>query len=470
MNRLHGVIFLGIGGLLITLAVRYSLHLSQERAANRAELASALHRMAAPTPRDRILIVAPHCDDETLACGGLIARALKARSHVAVVLGTSGDGFTYAVERFFGEPEVRPKDYLTMATERQAESLAAVSVLGLEPTAVTFLGYPDGGTGRMWLEHWDSAHPYTSPHTRDDHNPYPNALTPGAPYCARSVIDDMKKVIATFKPTVIFCPHPNDEHPDHWALNCYTLAALHELGQVDRVRTRLYLVHRGEHHDWPAPSGLHLSQRMTPPADLAHLTTRWQSLPLSPAVARQKERAITRYRSQMMVMRDFMLSFARSTEMFGELGYGRLPVVAPGRIAVDGRVDDWEGLRAAIVDPTQDLSPVDAIPQADLVKAYVARDARRLYVRIDAYEPISPDVYYEVRLNVLAPGNVEPPVSYVLHPGHQAPGVVFRASGSHLEMSAPWPGPSATDGLLLSADTRFGHHIFDKTAWMLLRP
>src|SRR5690606_13005283 len=41
----------------------------------------------------RILVVAPHPDDESLCCGGLIATARRAGAEVSIVWITSGGGF-----------------------------------------------------------------------------------------------------------------------------------------------------------------------------------------------------------------------------------------------------------------------------------------------------------------------------------------------------------------------------------------
>ncbi|HHY98975.1 MAG TPA: hypothetical protein GX509_09585 [Firmicutes bacterium] len=58
------------------------------------------------SPHDRLLIIAPHCDDETLAAGGAHHDAVRlgAKAYVAVV--TNGDGFPLAADRTFRTIEV----------------------------------------------------------------------------------------------------------------------------------------------------------------------------------------------------------------------------------------------------------------------------------------------------------------------------------------------------------------------------
>jgi hypothetical protein len=68
-------------------------------ATHRASLSQEAHRhhpFPALRPDDRLLIVAPHPDDEVLGCGGLMATAAAQGIPVRVVYLTSGDAFTVA--------------------------------------------------------------------------------------------------------------------------------------------------------------------------------------------------------------------------------------------------------------------------------------------------------------------------------------------------------------------------------------
>src|SRR3989337_2566047 len=76
--------------------VRYGYPLWQVRRANFAELKKPLLEMPALSSQDHILIIAPHCDDETLGCGGVIAEAVRLGVKVKVVMLTNGDGFYHA--------------------------------------------------------------------------------------------------------------------------------------------------------------------------------------------------------------------------------------------------------------------------------------------------------------------------------------------------------------------------------------
>ena len=80
------------------------------------------------TPR-RVLVLAPHQDDETLGCGGMIRirRDEGAVVHVAFLT----DGMTSGA----GEE---------LVGVRRNEAESAMALLGVDGSQVTFLGFPDG--------------------------------------------------------------------------------------------------------------------------------------------------------------------------------------------------------------------------------------------------------------------------------------------------------------------------------------
>lgn len=94
--------------------------------------ARPLHRLPAALPlqeAQRVLVLAPHPDDECIGCGGLIAALVQRQVPVKVVLVTDGGGAG-------GLPP-------GAGQLRQQEFLAALAVLGVREHAL--LGLPDGG-------------------------------------------------------------------------------------------------------------------------------------------------------------------------------------------------------------------------------------------------------------------------------------------------------------------------------------
>jgi len=93
----------------------------------------------------RVLVLAPHPDDEVLGASGMLAGTLRRGGRARVIVATDGaaDGR--------GERAVR------LAATRESETRRALGRLGLGAGDVTFLGYADGGLAAAWSERWQVA-------------------------------------------------------------------------------------------------------------------------------------------------------------------------------------------------------------------------------------------------------------------------------------------------------------------------
>lgn len=78
------------------------------------------------------LVLAPHPDDETLGCGGTIARKRRAGARVRIAFLTDGER---------SHPELAPT---LLGRLRREEARAATQELGVAEGELTFLGLPDG--------------------------------------------------------------------------------------------------------------------------------------------------------------------------------------------------------------------------------------------------------------------------------------------------------------------------------------
>ncbi len=274
---------------------------------------------AALSSQDRLLILSPHCDDETLGAGGTIAAARRRGIPVRIVFLTNGDG-SRSTQIAVDVREMRRNSFQQLAALRQKESTAAARALGVDAADLTFLGYPDGGTKEMWLHHWTPDNTYRSPFTGSDHSPYKNARTPNAPYCGQQALDDLAGVLREFKPTVVITTHPRDTHPDHEAAYLYAAAALEELRRapneawVKRTKLLTFLVHHGI---WPVPYGYHPTATLSPPADMKNSGTAWMREPLDEASRKAKKAALESYPSQLATTPNYLRSFLRRNELFG---------------------------------------------------------------------------------------------------------------------------------------------------------
>ena len=82
----------------------------------------------------RVMVIAPHPDDESLGCGGLIAALVEGGREVQVVVVTDGGA---------SHPGSVAWPRRRLAETRRTEALNALGALGLPTTAATFLDLPD---------------------------------------------------------------------------------------------------------------------------------------------------------------------------------------------------------------------------------------------------------------------------------------------------------------------------------------
>ncbi len=283
---------------------------------------------------DRVLVLAPHPDDETLGCGEVIHEALARGAAVRVVFLTYGDANELSFALYRRRPVIAPHAVLEMGERRHGEAVAAGRALGLEPGQLVFLGYPDFGTLAIWKAHWRDRAPLKSLLTRVTAVPYASAFRPGAPYKGESILRDLSAILRDFRPTVVFVSHPADHNVDHRALYLFTRVALWDLPGEAQPALRPFLVH---HPGWPSRKGLHETDTLDPPAAMA-ASIDWQRVPFPADARAAKLTALGAYQSQMRYSGDFLRSFVRTNELFGDF-----PRVALRPGAGDGLRSSAEG-------------------------------------------------------------------------------------------------------------------------------
>ena len=102
-------------------------------------LAQDVKPMQEFTASDRILILAPHPDDEVMATGGVIQKALKANAKVKVLFLTNGDHNEPAFIVYEKRLTMRKGEFIHMGQVRREESLEALKRLGLAEKNCVFL-------------------------------------------------------------------------------------------------------------------------------------------------------------------------------------------------------------------------------------------------------------------------------------------------------------------------------------------
>ena len=266
---------------------------------------------------ERVLVVAPHPDDETIATGGVIRHLTTTKLPVYVVFLTYGDGWDWAVRLANGGRPPTDADYVAFGRRRHQEATNAAGALELPLNALFFLGFPDDGMAALWDRGW-TGKPVPSPHTGAQMVPYSDALAAGAPYTGEAVVQSLVRVLRVVRPSMIFVPHPADANPDHAIAPRFVAAALAALrGQhilPAKVHRFTYLVH---HADWPASDALPGPMVAPTPGQIP--ATRWLQWPLSEAEQAAKARALEQYPSQLAASPALLRNFLRSTELFGRL-------------------------------------------------------------------------------------------------------------------------------------------------------
>jgi hypothetical protein len=126
----------------------------------------------------------------------------------------------------------------------------------------------------------------------------------------------LETLLAEFRPTKLFVPHPADTNPDHRAAaNFVRLALLNLPPGAASPLVYYYVVHFG---DWPKPYHYHPEETMTPPARLRN-EGQWHSLSLTPDQTAAKYNAILQNKSQLTTRQFYLVAFARANELFATL-------------------------------------------------------------------------------------------------------------------------------------------------------
>lgn len=274
---------------------------------------------------DRVLILAPHPDDEMIGASGVLQQALQAGASVKVLLMTNGENNRLSFMFYKKRPLFSRKTYLEMGEVRRQETLQAMRKFGLGGADLISLGYPDFGTLKLFTRYWQK--PYASLAARSRQVPQEGGyLSPGAVYTGANLFKDIKTALANYRPTHIFVSHPADENRDHRALYLFMRAALWDLEDgIPAPDIYPYLVH---FEGWPAPDDSGRAGALAPPPELSHL--KWHSLPLGPDRLAAKTSALKVYASQIPYAPEFLPSYARPDEIFSDYPDIPLPLSSKG--------------------------------------------------------------------------------------------------------------------------------------------
>jgi LmbE family N-acetylglucosaminyl deacetylase len=325
---------------------------------------------------NKLLVLAPHSDDETLSSAGVILAAQRLGMEVNVVIATNGDGYLFATMEEFHQIFPEAADYIGMGNLRQQESLNALEVLGLDPGQVIFLSYPDRGTPSLLLENWFRENPYFSPYSETTNSPYRVTYNPNLVYAGEDLLEDLISILDGYRPDLILYPHPDDVHADHWALGAFSRLAISMLERENpdfHPDLYAYLVHR---RDYPEPKRYQPDFSLLPPRRSYEIDSNWYSWDLSENDVALKDQAVRQYESQLTTLGYLLYRFVRQNEPFAIPQPSMLARLQKGE---SNNPDTWQNIQGERIEPVQldpnrDFITREMVGEADLVALFIARD------------------------------------------------------------------------------------------------
>lgn len=242
--------------------------------------------------KTRLLVIAPHPDDETIATGVLIQHVRAADGEVQILLLTAGDNNPWPQRWLERRIILRAADRQRWGRRRHAEMLQALQCLGVSVQALQSLGWPDMGLTDVLL--------------RDN-----------------AAVGALAATIEQFRPSLVVVPALSDRHPDHGATHVLVRMALAQ--QTDPPPLLAYLVH-GHVLD----------------GDLFEVRG-------SPEQSANKHKALAAHRSQMALSGKRLTRLATRSECYVEVA----PSSGDGTTALPWRPPAWlrPWLRLSVVSP-----------------------------------------------------------------------------------------------------------------------
>ncbi|MGH8216828.1 MAG: PIG-L deacetylase family protein, partial [Rhodanobacteraceae bacterium] len=215
-------------------------------------------------PNASLMVLAPHPDDESLAAGGLIQRALGHGARVSVVFVTDGENNPWPQRALERRLWIGPSQRGGWARRRRDEADRALRELGAESVGVHRLGWPDGGVTWMLLEE------------------------------TGSMLATMRELMEREQPTALVLPDLVDRHPDHSAMHVLMEMVFQSKPRASKPECLGYLLHG----------------RSRPGAPLHAVFA------LQPDELTRKRRAIAAHASQTALSGRRLMRFATDTESF----------------------------------------------------------------------------------------------------------------------------------------------------------
>lgn len=409
---------------------------------------------------DRVLIVAPHPDDEVICNGGVIRYAVENHIPVKVVVVTDGN------------------DTKTSPLTRHNETINGTKTLGLGEENVTFLGYKDGSLRNLLNDNWDPNNPFTASDGSKQID-YPYAFQKNATYCGASLAQNMETVITDFKPTIIIYPSGDDEQFDHQATSGFIEYVTQETGYNGSKYT--YLLHLPP--NWPSPRSYYPEYYLVPPKQMVGVENgpEWFVFNLTTLEQRFKEQSFQEYKTQI-VPSSYLLSFLRKNELFA-----KYPPLNLSKSTDNSSLTDFaagsENSTALFYDAAGDGKYQGKQKSLDIISVGMKVNDNSVngnsWVSLKTVAKPSSDAVYDVRMNIFNPGGTER-VNISLHNGtaqmqQEANGSTTRTNipsivkNNTIIVEIPSDLFKNSPYLILSVDATKSGAIIDQTPWRVIK-
>ncbi len=268
---------------------------------------------------ERILLFAPHPDDECISLGGWLADEIASGSAVWAAIVTDGARLPRAVRARTRKPSLLcgPRDFRKLGRLRRQEAWLALERLGVPAAHRIFLGYPSGGLATIYqTPRWETLVKCRALGLRFGVAEWGGKKETHA-FSRRALVEDLGRLLALASPSLIVLPVPFDSNPDHQAVARLVMERLAHVGSQARVMG--YLVHRGSRKRFPRPFGYRPTAGLWDPPSIPP-PKRYFPSTVGMTI---KERAIRCHRSQLDLRDGFLLSFIRREELWWPLSGGK---------------------------------------------------------------------------------------------------------------------------------------------------
>jgi LmbE family N-acetylglucosaminyl deacetylase len=275
---------------------------------------------------ERLLILAPHPDDESLGAAGLAQAVFANGGSVRSVVVTAGDAYVEAIEEETGRKRLTRADFIRYGEKRLEESRAAAKLLGKGFLHLDLLGFSDGSIYDMLVSNWRKSHPERSEFTGFDHVLYRIAGDKGIAQDGHDLRNELVAILHDTKPTLIAFPDVMENDSDHAGLGMFTLLAISDWLEDEKtpVNPRLlaYLIHW--QHGWPPGSDgekpVDMSNKpMYLPDDLPLRGHQRSCINLTESQVKLKQQALLQYKTQQRFMAPYLAAFVHTNECFTQL-------------------------------------------------------------------------------------------------------------------------------------------------------